>query len=297
VNYRHHFHAGNFADVMKHVFVIQLARALQRKPKGVLFLDTHAGRGSYDLELARRGDSLAREPEHPAGIGRVWASPAQSPALAEFLSLVRGFDEKARHEAEPRGLVQSAAVSPRFYPGSPWLLKLLARDVDRIALCERHPEEFQALHSGFDWVPRASLHEMDGYTALRAMLPPPEHRALILIDPSYEAQDETSLLVGALGEALRRFPSGLYIIWYPITERFESQAFQREIARLALPPALTLELIVEPHSAGLRGCGLLVLNPPWRFDGEAGPILAELAEKLGRSSGAAGQVRWLTPDK
>ncbi len=282
---------------MKHVFVIQLARALQRKPKGVLFLDTHAGRGSYDLELARRGDSLAREPEHPAGIGRVWAGHPQTPALGEYLSLVRSFDEKARNEAALCGSVQSTATSPRFYPGSPWLLKLLARDADRIALCERHPEEFQALRSGFDWVPRASTHEMDGYTALRAMLPPAERRALILIDPSYEAQDETLLLVDALGEALRRFPNGLYAIWYPITERFESQAFHREIARLALPPALTLELIVEPDSAGLRGCGLLVLNPPWQFDGEATPILAELAEKLGRSSAAAGQVRWLIPEK
>jgi 23S rRNA (adenine2030-N6)-methyltransferase len=297
VNYRHHFHAGNFADVMKHVFVIQLARALQRKPKGVLFLDTHAGRGSYDLDMAGRGDSLAREPEHPAGIGRVWAGSVRSPALAEYLSLVRGFDEKARNEAQPRGSAQPTAASPRFYPGSPWLLKLLARDADRIALCERHPEEFEALRSAFDWVPRASLHEMDGYTALRAMLPPPERRALILIDPSYEAKEETSLLASGLGEALRRFPGGLYVVWYPITERFESQAFHREIARLALPPALTLELIVDPGSAGLRGCGLLVLNPPWRFDGEAAPVLAELAEKLGRSSAASGQVRWLTPEK
>ena len=296
MNYRHHFHAGNFADVMKHVFVIQLARALQRKPKGVLFLDTHAGRGSYDLDMAGRGDSLAREPEHPAGIGRVWAGSVRSPALAEYLSLVRGFDEKARNEAEPRGSVQSTAAPPRFYPGSPWLLKLLARDADRIALCERHPEEFQALRNGFDWVPRASIHEMDGYTALRAMLPPPERRALILIDPSYEAQEETSLLAGALGEALRRFPSGLYVIWYPITERFESQAFHQEIARLALPPALTLELIVDPGSAGLKGCGLLVLNPPWRFAEEAGPILTELAQRLGRSSAAVERVRWLAPE-
>jgi 23S rRNA (adenine2030-N6)-methyltransferase len=137
---------------------------------------------------------------------------------------------------------------------------------------------------------------MDGYTALRAMLPPPERRALILIDPSYEAQEETSLLAGALGEALRRFPSGLYVIWYPITERFESQAFHQEIARLALPPALTLELIVDPGSAGLKGCGLLVLNPPWRFAEEAGPILTELAQRLGRSSAAVERVRWLAPE-
>ena len=297
MNYRHHFHAGNFADVMKHVFVIQLARALQRKPKGVLFLDTHAGRGSYDLELAGRGDSLAREPEHPAGIGRVWSGAGASPALAEYLSLVRNFDRGARDEQEPGGSAQSPPASPRYYPGSPWLLKLLARDTDRLALCERHPEEFQALRSRFDWVPRTSVHEMDGYTALRAMLPPPERRALVLIDPSYEAEDETSLLVSAVGEALRRFPSGLYVIWYPITERFRSQGFFRDIAGLPLPPALALELVVDPDSASLKGCGLVVLNPPWHFDEEAMPILAELARMMGCSPTAAGQVRWLAPEK
>ena len=279
---------------MKHVLVVQLARALQRKPKGVLFLDTHAGRGSYDLELAGQGDSLAREPEHPAGIGRVWPGPASSPALAEYLSIVRDFDKGVR---EKEKVVRTEAQEPRYYPGSPWILKILARNSDRLALCEKHPEEFRGLKSEFEFVRRVSIHEMDGYTALRAMLPPPERRALVLIDPSYEAQDETALLVGALGEALRRFPSGVYAIWYPITERFQPADFIREIAGLALPPAVTLELVVDPGSAGLKGCGLLVLNPPWRFEEEARPILAELAEKLGRLSGAAGQVRWLKPDR
>jgi 23S rRNA (adenine2030-N6)-methyltransferase len=296
MNYRHHFHAGNFADVMKHVFVIQLARALQRKPKGVLFLDTHAGRGSYDLELARKGDSLEREPEHPAGIGRIWPGPGSSPALAEYLSLVRAFDRDARDKEKPGGSAQSAALEPRYYPGSPRLLKLLARDSDRLALCETHPEDFQALRDEFEFARRVSVQEADGYTAIRAMLPPPEKRAFVLIDPSYEAQDESALVVSAIGEALRRFPSGLYVIWYPITERFQPRDFLREIAGLSLPPALALELIVEPGSAGLKGCGLLVLNPPWRFEEDARPILAELTAKLGRSSDAAWQVRWLAPE-
>ncbi|MGD1032022.1 MAG: 23S rRNA (adenine(2030)-N(6))-methyltransferase RlmJ [Opitutaceae bacterium] len=281
---------------MKHVFVVQLARSLQRKPKGVLFLDTHAGRGSYDLELARKGDSLAREPEHPAGIGRIWPGPGSSPALVEYLTLVRDFDRGARDKGKPGGSVQSGALEPRYYPGSPRLLKLLARDSDRLALCETHPEDFQALRSEFEFARRVSVHEMDGYTALRAMLPPPERRALVLIDPSYEAQDETSLVVSALAEALRRFPSGLYAIWYPITERILPRDFLREVSGLSLPPALALELVVEPGAAGLKGCGLLILNPPWRFEEDAKPVLAELTEMMGRSSGAAWQVRWLAPD-
>jgi 23S rRNA (adenine2030-N6)-methyltransferase len=296
VNYRHQYHAGNFADVMKHVLVIQLVRALQRKPKGALFLDTHAGRGSYDLEQACRGDSLVREPEHPAGIGRVWPEPGSSPALVEYLSLVRDFDKGIRDERMSHDSDQAPAILPRFYPGSPWLLKLLARDSDRLALCETHPEEYQALRSEFDRVRRVSVHEMDGYAALRAMLPPPEKRALVLIDPPYEAQDEASLLVAALGEALQRFPSGLYVIWYPITERLQPRSLLRNLAGLALPPAMTIELVVEPGSAGLKGCGLLVLNPPWLFDKEAGLILAELVKKLGRSPEATGQVRWLAPE-
>jgi 23S rRNA (adenine2030-N6)-methyltransferase len=282
---------------MKHVFVIQLVRTLQRKLKGVLFLDTHAGRGSYDLELARKGDSLAREPEHPAGIGRVWPGPGTSPAVSEYLSLVRNFDMTAGNQEITQDPVQSAAQLPRYYPGSPWLLKLLARDSDRLALCEKHPEDFQALQTEFERVRRVSVHEMDGYTALRAMLPPPENRAFVLIDPSYEAQDETTIIAGALGEALRRFPSGLYAIWYPISERLQLRDFLRAIAELPLPPALALELVVEPGSAGLTGCGLLVLNPPWLFEEEARQILAELSEKLGRSPKAGGQVRWIAPEK
>ena len=133
MNYRHHFHAGNFADVMKHVLLVQLFRALQKKEKGLLYLDTHAGRGSYDLAAAAKGDSRAREPEWPDGIGRLWAQRDLPPPLAEYVTLVRQFD----HDRGNRDAL------PRFYPGSPGIARLLARAQDRLALCEKHPEEFQ----------------------------------------------------------------------------------------------------------------------------------------------------------
>lgn len=277
MNYRHLYHAGNFADVMKHALLVRLARCLQRKPKGMLFLDTHAGRGRYDLSLAARGDALERRPEHPDGIGRLLNAPVPEAALAEYAELVRSFD--------PGG--------GRLYPGSPWLLRLIAREQDRLALCELHPDECRALEAEFARARRVSVHEMDGYAALRAMLPPPEKRALILIDPPYEALEERTLLAVALREALQRFPSGTYAVWYPLTERAETGGFAEHLRTLPLPPTLAAELTVDPDAAGLRGCGLLIINPPWQFEREAVPILQSLAKLLGRSGAAGGAVRWL----
>src|ERR1041384_7408538 len=164
---------------MKHALLVQLIRGLQKKEKGFLYLDTHAGRGSYDLSAAAQGDSLQRKPEWPQGIGRLWSpestSSALSGSLEEYLSLVRGFDRDQGN----------GGASPRFYPGSPWIARLLARPQDRLALCENQPEECAALHAAFQLSPRTSVQRMDGYVALRAMLPPSERRALVLIDPPF----------------------------------------------------------------------------------------------------------------
>src|SRR4051812_19192262 len=164
MNYRHQFHAGNFADVMKHVLLVRLLRALQKKEKGFLYLDTHAGRGSYDLEAAATGDSLARRPEWPDGIGRMWTRDDLPPPAAEYVAMVRDFDRQ-------RANLESA---PRFYPGSPWFARTVQREQDRLALCEKHPAECGALRTEFMFTPRAAVHEMDGYAAIRAMLPPLE---------------------------------------------------------------------------------------------------------------------------
>jgi 23S rRNA (adenine2030-N6)-methyltransferase len=302
LNYRHQFHAGNFADVFKHVLLVRLVRALQIKPKGVFFLDTHAGRGAYDLSVADKGDSLAREPEHPGGIGRLFGEEPVSAALTDYLSLVRSYDGGHREACDvaagAAGLTgdEPGGTDPRplrYYPGSPWLFKLLARPQDRIALCEKHPDEFLGLYSQFVKSRRVSVHEMDGYTSIKAMLPPPERRALVLIDPPYEAQDEASQIVGALGEAIRRFPSGVYAIWHPLTERLGSEAFIQNLEALPLPPSIKLELMVEPAATGLKGCGLFVVNPPWRFDVESAPVLADLAARMGRAPTASSAVHWV----
>jgi 23S rRNA (adenine2030-N6)-methyltransferase len=290
MNYRHHFHAGNFADVMKHALLVHLVRALQKKPKAFLYLDTHAGRGRYDLELAATGDTLARKPEWPEGIGRVWPLGAtDTPApLTEYLQLAREFDRDAGN-LEP---------APRFYPGSPWIARGLMRPGDRLALCEKHPDECAALRADFGRSLGVSVHEMDGYVALRAMLPPPERRALVLIDPPYEAQDEFAQVVAALEDGLRRFPSGVFAVWYPLTGRARIDEFFGSLRDLRPPPTLACELAIVGEYAPIKmkGCGLVVINPPWQFEAVARETLMLLADKLAQGPGGGARVDWLVPE-
>jgi 23S rRNA (adenine2030-N6)-methyltransferase len=288
MNYRHQFHAGNFADVMKHVLLIQLVRALQQKPKGFLYLDTHAGRGRYDLAAADRGDSLARAPEWPDGIGRVWTQDGLAGPLQDYVELVRQFDREHGN----------GGASPRFYPGSPWIARLLARPEDRLALCEKHPAEHAALAEEFIFSPNPSVQAMDGYVGVRAMLPPRERRALVLIDPPFETPDEFAQIARALRESLGRLPGGVVAVWYPLTERARLEAFFGELRMLPLPPTLTLELTVagEQSPLKLRGCGLLVVNPPWQFDRIAQPALRMLGDALALAPGGGGELEWLVPE-
>ncbi len=288
MNYRHHFHAGNFADVMKHVLLAQLIRALQKKEKGFVYLDTHAGRGAYDLTEAASGDSLARKPEWPEGIGRLWPRADLPGPVADYVALVREFDRA-------RGNSDSHA---RFYPGSPRLAARLLRMHDRMALCEKHPAECAALRAELALEPRTSIQEVDGYVAIRAMLPPPERRALILIDPPFEAQDEFAQITAALAEGLRRLSSGVFAIWYPLTERARLDEFFRAVINLKPPPTLAAELMIAGDTTPLKvkGCGLLILNPPWQFDREARAALDFLGGALGQAPGAGGRVDWVVPE-
>ncbi len=295
MNYRHHYHAGNFADVMKHVLLVQLVRALQQKPKGFLYLDTHAGRGAYDLAVAATGDTLARTPEWPDGIGRLWACTDAPSGVAEYLEQVRAFDRAQGN----------LAAEIRFYPGSPSLARVLARPEDRLALCEKHPAEFSALTNEFrragksGAAPRVTLQETDGYVAIRGMLPPPERRALVLIDPPYEAQDEFAQAADALAQGLRRFPTGVFALWYPLTERARVQDFFTAIVALQPPPTVVAELSIASDDSlrKMKGCGVMVVNPPWQFDAAARSSLEFLAPRLAQESGSAGRVTWIVPEQ
>ncbi len=289
MNYRHHFHAGNFADVMKHTLLVRLIRALQKKEKGFLYLDTHAGRGAYDLEAAASGDTHARQPEWPEGVGRLWPLPKEAvpPGLVEYFGLLRDFDQDSGN----------STASPRFYPGSPWLAQRLARPVDRLAFYEKQPMECAALRAEFAGK-GASVQEMNGYVALRALLPPPERRALVLIDPPFEAQDEFAQIATALREGLERFPMGVFAVWYPLTGRARVDEFFAGIRALRPPPTLACELTIagERSLVKMKGCGLLLINPPWQFEAEAVPLLEFLAGLLRQESGGSGRVDWIVSE-
>ncbi len=290
MNYRHHYHAGNYADVFKHVLLGQLIRAMQRKEKGFLYLDTHAGRGGYDLSLPSiLPEGRSREPEYPAGIGRLWGTPDLPPPLNDFLALVRRYNE----------LRGATGPELKFYPGSPWIAKMLLRPQDRLALCELRPDDAEALDFEFARESRVKVQAMDGYTGLKALLPPPEKRALVLIDPSFENKGEFADILRGLGEALRRLPGAVLAVWYPITERARVDEFHQNLIELSPPPTFYAELNITGDGSQVRmkGCGLLVINPPWKIDAEFQGVLPVLVERLRAGPGARAQSGWLVPEE
>lgn len=291
MNYRHHYHAGNFADVLKHATLLRLLAGLQAKERGILYLDTHSGRGGYDLRAAAEGTSRARAPEWPDGLGRVWARADAPPEVRDYVAAVREFDSRAGG---------GFAGGPEFYPGSPRLAQMRLRAQDRALLCERQPEEAAALAAEFAGMRRVSVQAMDGYTAVKAALPPPERRALVLIDPPFEQADEWARVVTALRDGLARLPGATYAVWYPLTARARVDAFYRELlATPKLPPCFTVELLIAGEAAGLKlwGCGVLVLNPPWGSAKPLDEMARWLAPVLAQAEGAKGGVHWLVPDE
>lgn len=278
LSYRHAFHAGNFADVFKHVLLVQLIRALQRKDKPFRLLDTHAGAGRYDLHSA-----LARKNrEFSSGLGRLWNRAGLSPELNEYLERVRALN--------PDGV-------PRWYPGSPRIARDLLRPDDRLVLTELHPTEFPQLKVEFAGDRQVAVHHADGYTTLKAFLPPPERRGLVFVDPAFERKDEFDRLVEAVQLIHGRWASGMVAIWYPILDRAPSLRFQRTLKERGIPAILCAELGLHPHDAppGLHGCGMIVVNPPWRLDETLRGLLPELLRWL--RVGEYGQTRleWLAP--
>jgi 23S rRNA (adenine2030-N6)-methyltransferase len=272
LNYRHAYHAGNFADCMKHALLVWMLRALARKPAGFIVLDTHAGIGRYDLG----GTESARTGEWRGGIGRLFsardAGLSMPEGIGDYLSLID-------------------RLGP--YPGSPALIQALLRPQDRLVCCELRPEDHAGLRALMRGEPQVSTHLRDGYEAMRAFLPPRERRALVLIDPPYEAPEEFALLMEALRQGYGRFPSGVFAAWYPIKHRAPVRAFHAAVTGSGIRDVVAVELLLrEPTDPErLNGCGLLVVNPPWRFMEEAEPMLAGLAAIFAGDEGAARLVR------
>jgi 23S rRNA (adenine2030-N6)-methyltransferase len=261
MNYRHAFHAGNFADCMKHALLVWLLRALARKPAAFAVLDTHAGAGAYDLSA---GPS-ARTGEWRGGIGRLLDDPPA--VLADYLDLVRGLG---------------------LYPGSPALIRACLRPGDRLAACELHPEEAATLRRRFAGDRAVGVHQRDGWEALGALLPPAERRGLVLIDPPYEAPDEFSRLLSGLRTAQARFAPGVIAAWYPIKHRAPVRALHESVRAAGLRDAVACELLLRPplDPTRLNGCGLLVLNPPYQLEQDAPVLLDAVRSRLAPGEGS-----------
>ncbi len=277
MNYRHAFHAGNFADVFKHAILLELLDALTAKDKPLCYVDTHAGRGTYRLDDA----AALKTDEGRNGVGRLFGAGRIAPPLQRYVAAIRAANE---------------GVDLCAYPGSPWLAAQALRPNDQLLLCDVQGDEAGALHALFRNDARVHIHQRDGYAALGALLPPPQKRGLVLIDPPFEAQDgEFTAIEAALAKAHARWPGGVYAVWYPIKSHRSIVPFHRRMAAGLFANVLVAELLVLPDDSRLRlnGCGILIANPPWQLDATLAGMLPALREVLAQSPHAAQQLRWL----
>ena len=281
MNYRHAYHAGNFADVVKHVVLTLVLEHLKLKPAPFRVIDTHAGIGVYDLS----GEQAQKTGEWRDGIGRLLAEEppeALRPLLAPYLDVVQALNGGA-------GL--------RRYPGSPRLARALLRRGDQLIANELHPEDAALLQQHFAGDPQTKVLRLDAWIALKSLLPPKERRGLVLVDPPFEEPGEFARIAKGLREAVRRFATGTVLVWFPIKDPVQVASFYRELSKLELGPVLRLELMVRAarNSEVLNGCGLVVLNPPFTLAVKAERLLPHLAERLAQGPGAGYRLDWITP--
>lgn len=268
MNYRHLYHAGNFADVLKHVILIEIINSLKQKEKPFFYLDTQAGRGVYDLNS---GPALKTK-EADFGVKKIMAQPLVPQGLEAYVDLIK-----------------SCQKSPDEYPGSPLIVRHLLRAEDRMVLTELHPEEFALLKNLFAQDKQVVVQQQDAYQALKALLPPTPRRGLVLIDPAFEVVDEFDRIIKGLKEALQRWPIGIYMIWYPIKEKLEVANFKRKLKNLGLP-LLDVSLQIFPDTdEGLINTGVAILNPPYQLDVSLKRIMPKLWKIL--SIAGAGHYR------
>lgn len=279
LSYRHLFHAGNFADVFKHALLSRLLIALGAKGKPYCYLDTHAGTGRYDL--AHEWAWKTREFEN--GIGRLWNRQDIPEALAPYMDAVRAENPKGRL---------------RYYPGSPLIALRLHRPGDRLVFSELNKTDGAELEAVVGRGRNASVHLMDGYQALKAFLPPKEKRGLVLLDSSFDRAGEFRRIARALKDAYQLWPTGIYAVWYPLMEQAAMRGFARDVEKTGIRKILRLELLIQKPGpdATIPGCGMLVINPPWKYDTEARPLLDWLSQALSPEGAGKVKLDWLAPE-
>lgn len=279
MNYRHAFHAGNFADVVKHLILVRILEYLKRKETPFRVLDTHAGIGLYDLQ----GDEAGRTGEWVDGIGRLVAEGLAGEAgnlAATYLRAVRA---------------QNSDGTLRFYPGSPLLTRQLLREQDRLFALELHPQDAEALSENFAGDIQTRVTHLDGWAAMGTHLPPKEKRGLVLVDPPFEEKGEFARMAAALVKAHRRWPTGIYAFWYPIKEPRDVEAYMADLRTSNIGKILRLELTIRAPSAPprLHGTGMIVVNPPFALEGEMQVLLPALAERLAEEGRGGYRIEWV----
>jgi 23S rRNA (adenine2030-N6)-methyltransferase len=268
--YRHAFHAGNHADVLKHIVLMLLLRYMNTKDKPYRLIDTHAGAGGYSLE----GRYAQKKGEFEQGIARLWARDDLPPAVADYVQLVRDFN--------PQGALEQ-------YPGSPAFAQMLLRAKDQLRLYELHPTEHKILASYLGTVKGAEVKHADGFEGLKSQLPPSTRRAVVLMDPSYEGHGDYPKVIAALRDAILRFADGVYMVWYPQVSKLEAAQLPRRLEALAPKGWLHVRLTVqEPDSQGfgLAGSGVFIINPPYTLHDEVLAVMPYLVDVLGQYDGA-----------
>ena len=268
--YRHAFHAGNHADVLKHITLTLVLRYMNQKDKSYRMIDTHAGAGGYSLE----GQYAQKKGEYLQGVARLWERDDLPEAVADYMALVRQFN--------PDGMLEQ-------YPGSPAFAQMLLRSQDQLRLFERHPTDHRILEAYLGEVRGAEVKDTDGFEGLKGQVPPSSRRAVVLMDPSYEGHGDYPKVISSLREAILRFPEGVYMVWYPQVSKLEAAQLPRRLEGLAPKGWLHARLTVQqPDSQGfgLAGSGMFILNPPYTLHAQLLEVLPWLTEVLGQYDGA-----------
>jgi len=284
MNYRHAYHAGNFADVLKHVVLALVIEHLKRKQPPFRVIDVHAGAGRYALSSAE----AAKTGEWRGGIGRL-LGPDARPLAPDVAQHLQPYLEAVRSE--------NAGARLETYPGSPAVALRLMRAQDTLIANELHPEERARLKAAVGPDRRAKVMALDAWVALKSLLPPKERRGVVLIDPPFEEARELGRMAEGLAHGSQRFATGIYLAWYPIKDLKPIARFHADLAALGIPKLLRVELLIQrpSDSERLNGCGLIVANPPYMLEGELSAVLPELSRRLAAAVGARYRLDWIEP--
>lgn len=271
LSYHHAYHAGNFADVLKHSITIHILNYMMQKPKPVFYLDTHAGTGAYALNT----DEALKNKEFDNGIGKLWP---QRESLSKLPNLISEYLKQINHFNPSNELCH--------YPGSPWLAQQLLREQDRLALYELHPQAFKALSENFANDKRIKAYQSDGFQACLSQLPPKERRGLVLMDPPYEIKQDYQMVAETLIKAHKKFATGTYVLWYPVVDRFRIKALTNQFIQSGIRNIVLFELgINKDGEKGMTSSGMIVINPPWTLVKTVKEALPFLAQTLAGNKG------------